>query len=55
MAIESPANVITLMVTPRRLSTNREAMRDNGMIVALINATRHSNRKKEHQHHEYRR
>jgi len=46
MAMASPARVITLIVTPRKLSTRRADIREMGMIVALINATRHSHRKK---------
>ncbi len=37
---------MTLIATPCRLSTSRDAISDNGMIVALISATRHSYRKK---------
>ena len=44
MAIARPANVITLRVAPSRESTSREHIKDNGMMLALINAIRHSNR-----------
>ena len=45
MAMAKPANVITLIVAPRQESTSSETINDRGMMLALINATRHSYRK----------
>ena len=46
IAITNPARTMTLIVVARKSSTTIAAMRDSGMATTLINAVRHSKRKK---------